>query len=66
VRFAQAADAALKRDEAPTDQTEANQAASDKGWEAGGHHVPETPDAPRADEAPDADETVSDETVRAA
>jgi DNA-binding response OmpR family regulator len=71
VRFAQAADAALKREETPDDQ-----AATDNGWEAGGHHVPEAPDSPRADEVPgsdfpnsdvpDADVSDSDETVRAA
>ena len=58
VRFAQAADAALKREDTPTDQPAANQAAADKGWEAGGHHVPEAPDPPKADEIPDSDETV--------
>ncbi len=58
VRFAQAADAALKRDETPGDQAAIDQAAAHKGWEAGGHHVPEAPDASTADEVPDADETI--------
>jgi DNA-binding response OmpR family regulator len=75
VRFAQAADAALKRDEtaepAVTDGPAADEpaaTAADKGWEAGGHHVPEaaaTNDAPDPDDS-DIDIPGSDETVRAA
>jgi DNA-binding response OmpR family regulator len=75
VRFAQAADAALKRDETADEQAATDEAAG-KGWEAGGHHVPEAAPAPAADEVPDfdvrdsdvpdSDLTDSDETVRAA
>ena len=76
VRFAQAADAALKRDETPqdqaaTDKAAADNAAADRGWEAGGHHVPEGPHVAETNDTPDSDEpgddeTGSDETVRAA
>jgi len=51
VRFAQAADAALKREETPAGQAEAAKAAADEAWAKEGDHVPES-------FGPDVDETV--------
>jgi DNA-binding response OmpR family regulator len=71
VRFAQAADAALKRDEnepadkASVDAAQADRALADRSWEAGGHHVPEDTGARGADDVP-SERPDDDETVRAA
>ena len=65
VRFAQAADAALKRDDADDDQAAATNAA-DKAWADAGDHVPESVPQSAPESRPDSFEPDADETVRAA
>ena len=48
VRFAQAADAALKRDEPSTEQAAAEKTAADNAWAESGHHVPDSDETDRA------------------